>query len=95
MYEEKHIRTLHKYLKEKISEENKKESHDSEAVDRLLNLQRAIEAIYFNPLLFNDMFEQYDLGDILSYPLEDLPLHINDQGMISETLVKWRLSERI
>lgn len=98
MYEEEHIKSLHTYLKECIEDERKKKDALPDAVNginRLLDLQRAIEAIRFNPLLFNDMFERYDLGDILTYPLEDLPLHLNDVGLLSQVLVEWRCSNNI
>lgn len=95
MFKEEPIRALHKHLKECVEDEEKSGSPDNEGIDRLLDLQRAIEAIYFNPLLFNDMFEQYDLGGMLLYSLEDLPLHINDHGLLSQVLVKWRLREGV
>jgi hypothetical protein len=42
------------------------------------------------------MLEEYDLNvGPLDKPLEDVPLHINDESPVAQAIVKWRLENAV
>ena len=62
----------------------------------LMALARQIEVLHFNPMLFDSLLEEYDVqAGPMDKPLEDLPLHINDCGVISQAVVRWRLQRGV
>jgi len=68
----------------------------TEESHQLMALARQIEVLHYNPMLFEDLIEQYDIqAGPLDEPLEDLPLHINDCGVVSQAVVKWRLQRGV
>lgn len=72
---------------------------DTEPVDHVHNMRklaRQIEVIDYNPTLFEDILNEYDVhcGPI-DEPLEEMPLHINDDDLTSQAVVKWRLENGV
>lgn len=70
---------------------------DKEEVDvvhQMRKLARQIEVIGYNPLIFEDILAEYDIHcGPLDEPLEEMPLHINDESPVTVAVVKWRLSQ--
>lgn len=59
-------------------------------------LARQIEVLSYDPVLFESMLEEYDLNvGPLDKPLEDVPLHINDESPVAQAIVKWRLENAV
>jgi len=62
----------------------------------LRKLARQIEVIGYNPLIFEDIIKDYNIqAGPLDCPLDDTPLHINDEGYTSQVIVRWRLSRGV
>jgi hypothetical protein len=50
----------------------------------------------YDPILFAAMLENYDLKiGSLDQPLDNVPLHMNDEDPVSIAVVKWRLSNAV
>ena len=59
-------------------------------------LARQIEVLDYNPLLFSSLLEEYDLQvGPLDTPLENVPLHVNDESPVAQAIVTWRLSKGV
>jgi hypothetical protein len=91
------LRAFHKFLMERgghLAMEEKKEEEGS----LLLKMARQIEVIHFNALIFEDIIRLYagDLEvnfDLAMMPLEEIPLHINDQDVGTRAIMEWRLKQ--
>ena len=94
MYEENDLRNLHAYLK-KYREDLKNDKEPDEttqaANNKILELMRLMEALRYKPLVIVSAWEDYDIADLMVLPLDDVPLHLNDQGHFTRALMKWRL----
>jgi hypothetical protein len=94
MYTTEDLKSLGEYLKKVAAElltkdpedeKNKEDSHN------LMTILRQLEAIRFNPLLFKSILKTYKVDyALMEEPLKKVPLHINDSGIISKTIVQWR-----
>jgi hypothetical protein len=94
MFSENDLRNLAKHIKEQATEYANKPDHDDEVLQNLIAFRRQLEAIRYSPLLFQGLLETYEVDyALMEEPLEQLPLHINDAGLLSKILVKWRLTE--
>ena len=57
---------------------------------------RQIEVLHYNPMLFDSLLEEYEIqAGPLDQPLDQLPLHINDCGAVSQAVVRWRLQRGV
>lgn len=91
LYTEDQLKSLCSFIDETVKSLDPKT--EDEKIEALTPLKRQIQAIRYSGLLFRDICKMYDVDYILmGCPLEELPLHINDQGYLSQTLIKWRLS---
>jgi hypothetical protein len=67
-----------------------------DAVHALRSFARQIEVMGYDPILFAAMLENYDLKiGSLDQPLDNVPLHMNDEDPVSIAVVKWRLSNAV
>jgi hypothetical protein len=63
---------------------------------QMRKLARQIEVVGYSPLLFGDILEEYEINaGPLDCPLDDTPLHINDDEHLSQVIVKWRLTRGV
>jgi hypothetical protein len=71
----------------------------SEPVDHvhvMKKLSRQLDVIGYNPLMLEEILEEYDIHcGSLEEPLEEMPLHINDEDIVSVTIAKWRLENNV
>ena len=93
------LKSLSDYMKrcsfELIKKKDEDEKNEEKSIE-LLQVARQLEAIRFNPLLFESIIEEYDVPySILEEPLEKVALHINDAGAISKAIVEWRRSNGV
>jgi len=111
MFDESSIEALANHLREKAGQLEKEQeaappapivpSHtDEETVDyvhQMRKLSRQLDVIEYNPLLLADILEEYAVhyGSSLEEPLEEMPLHINDEDIVSVTIAKWRLENNL
>jgi hypothetical protein len=94
MLNEEDLRELGKHLDEVLK--NPPEGTSDEDEQKVRQLRRLLQPIHYNPLIFQDSMREYEYSEILDeMPLDELPLHINDHGLLSEVLVKWRLTKRV
>jgi len=62
----------------------------------IMDLVKQIEVIYYNPLIFQTILEEYDLPfSLMEDPLDMIALRINDAGPLSKALIQWRLTNGI
>jgi len=105
---EEHLRSLAAYLmtpaadidkRAKGSDPGKPPPEDPAAEDNkhaLKSLARQIEVIDYNPVLFESILESYDLHvGSLEGPIENAPLHMNDESAVEQAVVKWRLENAV
>jgi len=60
---------------------------------KLEDVVRLIISLHYNAMVFEAYIKNYSAQDyILSRDLSQLPLHINDEGLLSTVIVKWRLT---
>jgi hypothetical protein len=87
------LKNLVTYIRKVSKEALSKEPPDEEKNQTLMTFVRQIEAIRFNPLLFKTLLNNFKVDyTLMKEPLNRLPLHINDAGVLSKVLVEWRLS---
>jgi len=95
-YTEENLKDICEFLRLTAKEALKQEPSNQEDFENLMKLVRQFEAIRFNPILFESILEEYEVNySLMEEPLEDIPLHINDGGIVSKTLVKWRCTNNI
>lgn len=91
MYNSDDLKSLGKFLQLTAKEALRQEPPNEDDSQTLMELYRQIEAIGYNPLLFESLLEEYEVSySLMEVPIEDVPRHINDAGIISKTLVEWR-----
>lgn len=96
MYTEEDLKSISDFLRLTAQEALKVEPPNQEDFESLMKLVRQLEAIRFNPILFESILEEYEVNySLMEEPLENVPLHINDAGIISKTLIKWRCTNSI
>lgn len=96
MYTTEDLKSLAEYVK-KVAEERvlTKEENAKEDYQNLMTIVRQLEAIRYNHLLFKSILKKYKVDyALMDAPLNNIPLHINDAGIISKTLVQWRCSNK-
>ena len=90
-YTEEDLRDFVSYTKEHFKT-LKKEDIDEEGRGKLEGLIRILLSMRYNPMLFETYIQDYSPSDyLLNKDLNQLPLHINDEGLLSQIIVKWRL----
>lgn len=93
-YTDDELKNFFEYAKKFIQEKKKEENAqiEPEGLKLLNELLGLLDAMYFNAMLFESFVTQYAANKyLLEEDLEQLPLHINDNGILSEVIVKWRL----
>jgi hypothetical protein len=96
MYTKEDLQSLGDFFRLIAKEALKKEPPNEEDSQNLLEVLRQLEAIRFNPLLFQDVLESYEVNyALMEEPLDLIALHINDAGIISKTIVQWRCTNNI
>ena len=90
-YTKDDLKNLSDYLRVTANEALKQEPPNQEENQTLMEVVRQMEAIRYSPLLFESILEDYEVNfSVMEVPLEEVPLHINDSGIISRAIVKWR-----
>ena len=96
MYSTSDIKNLAEFSRQIADEALKKEPVEEENFELLMGFVRQLEAIRFNPRLFQDILESYEANfSLMEEPLDRVALHINDAGILSKTLVQWRCTNNI
>jgi len=96
MYTEEDLKSISDFLRLTAQEALKVEPPNQKDFESLMKLVRQLEAIRFNPILFESILEEYEVNySLMEEPLENVPLHINDAGIISKTLIRWRCTNSI
>ena len=91
-YDSDDLRDFVKYSKEYLAGLPEEEKKDKESIDKVKELYKIIISLYYNAMLFEDYIKGYSASDyLLADDLSQLPLHINDEGLLSQVIVKWRL----
>lgn len=73
----------------KKDEKNKPSPEDEKA---LKDFTKIIVSMYYNAMLFESFVNGHSAHDyIMGKDLTQLPLHMNDDGLVSQVIVKWRL----
>jgi len=90
-YNEEDLRDFVKYVKEYVGS-MKKEDLDHEDHVKLEELIRIIITMQYNAMVFESYIQGHTSRDyLLSKDLQQLPLHLNDEGLVSKVIIKWRL----
>jgi len=87
------LKDLGTFLKEFLADQHAKEENkpDEEELADISSFRRTLEALRYNPLLVTDLFTQYNLpAECIGVPLDEVLLHINDKGLLSKAIVRWR-----
>ena len=91
-YTNEELRGFVQYAKEYCSK-LKKEDVDDDELKALNELVMIIVTMQYNAMLFESFIMGHSAHDyLLSKDLQKLPLHINDAGLTSTVIVKWRLN---
>lgn len=91
MYDKEDIKSIADFIRTVANEALTKEPPEQDNFDELMKLVRQLEAIRFNPRLFEDLLETYEVDyNLMELPLDQVALHINDAGILSKALVQWR-----
>jgi hypothetical protein len=96
MYTTEDLKSLSDFLKLTAKEALKEEPSREEDHHEIMAVVRQLEALRFNPLLFQSLLEGYDLPfSLMEDSLDQVALHINDAGVLSKALVQWRCTNGI
>ena len=69
------------------------EKTDSEI---LIAAARQLEVLRYDPMMVEALLGEYEVPlQVLEVPLDELPLHINDEGILTQTLAKWRFEKGV
>lgn len=92
-YTEEDLRDFEKYANEQLATLKKEGTEvPPEEKKALTELIRIIQGMYYNAMVFESFIDGRSYSDyILSKDLTQLPLHLNDNGLVSRVIVKWRL----
>ena len=92
-YTTEDLKNLGEFIKTTAKEATEEVPPDQDGYETLMKFYRQIEAIRFNPLIFKSILKTYTVNfNLMDEPLKKVALHINDAGILSKTLVKWRLT---
>ena len=62
----------------------------------LRKFQKQLDAIRYNPLLFQSILEEYDVDfKVMEVPTEELVLHINHGGIVTKAICRWRFNKGV
>ena len=92
-YTDEELRDFVEYAKDYCSKLEKEEvkEEELEALNSLVKI--IVFACRYNAMVFESYIQGYAANDYLfNQDLEQLPLHINDDGLLSTVIVKWRLN---
>jgi hypothetical protein len=106
---EDHLRSLTTYLHTLADDLEKKaegtttlltpsnpEALPQDSIHDMRKLARQIEALSYNPILFESLLEEYDIkAGPLDEPLEQVPRYINEEDPVALAVVKWRLENAV
>jgi hypothetical protein len=90
-YTEEDLRDFVQYAKDYFKELKKEDVNPEEhkAVNDLVSI---IVTMRYNAMVFESYIQGHSAKDyLLSKDLQKLPLHISDDGLLSQIIVKWRL----
>jgi hypothetical protein len=93
-YTEDDLRDFVKYSKDYVAGLKADENDNSDPVEikKLVDLTKVITSMYFNAMVFESFIKGNSVREyVFSSELDQLPLHMNDEGMVSQVIVKWRL----
>ena len=64
--------------------------------DELTAASRQLEVLKYDPMMVEALLEEYEVPfNVIEVPLDDLPLHMNDDGIITTIICKWRFERGI
>lgn len=95
-YTPENLKDLSDYLRAAAKEALKQEPPNHDNYQTFMDVVRQLEAIRYNPILFESILDAYEVDySVMEATLDDVPLHINDSGILSVTIVKWRCTNGI
>ena len=63
---------------------------------KLVAAARQLDAVRCEPMVVEALLEEYEVPlQVLEVPLEELPLYINDDGILTQTIAKWRFDQGV
>ena len=92
MYTEEDLRDFVSYANGYLSKQNRKDldAGECKSLNDLINI---IVTLRYNAMVFETYIDSMSAKDyLLNRDLESLPLHINDSGLLSSVIIKWRLN---
>ena len=92
-YTSEDLKDFVKYSKDYLAGLKKDENYEAnpEEEKSLRDLSKIIETMYYNAMLFESFISTHSANDyLMSRELDQLPLHMNDNGLVSQVIVKWR-----
>lgn len=90
------LKELAKHLKIVAMEALTKSPPEPQKHEILIKFVRQLEAIGYSDMLFRDLLKDYETNfSLLGEKKKNLPLHINDNEILSEELILWRLSNNL
>ena len=92
-YDDDDLRDFVEYSKDYFKHLKKDDpEYEEEGHQKVEELVRIIMSFRYNSLLFEDYIKRYTARDyLIGKDLKQLPLHINDEGLLSKVIIKWRL----
>ena len=91
MFSKDELKSLASFV-QNTYKDNKMDGPEEE-VEACRKFWRQLEVIRYEPMLFEDICNEYNLDvGILTDERDNLPLRIADKGLLSNALVRWRLS---
>jgi len=91
LYTDDDLRGFVKYTREYMSK--LEIPPDKDELDKVEELIRIIITMRFNSMVFESFVKGHSAKEyILSEDLNQLPLHMNDEGLLSQVIIKWRLN---
>jgi len=93
-YTDEDLKDFVKYSTEHLAGLKKDENIEVKPEDEkaLKDFTKIIVSMYYNPMLFESFVNGHSAHDyIMGKDLSKLPLHMNDAGLVSQVIVKWRL----
>ena len=96
-FTEDDIRDLDRYLREHLTQiAGEKDSKVCDEDFQVIGeFERLLRDIRHDPLLFEGLLEHYEMGVTTEVSFEDLLLHLNDEGILTQLIMKWRLERGV
>ena len=95
LYTEEDLRDFVTYAKDHLSKLKKEDAppvartEDEKALEELIKI---LVTMRYNAMVFESFVKVSSKREyILKADLTQLPLHLNDEGLVSQVIVKWRL----